>query len=65
MLEGMVEDYEVMAARVRCGVILDSVWNAMHWREKARCVAFYKLEKLIALHIDEARADAELTGMNR
>lgn len=65
MLPGMVPDYDVMAARVRCNLIQDNLWNAMQWYEKARCVAFFRLERLIALHVDEARADAELTGMNR
>lgn len=60
MLPGMVPDYDVMAARARVGIVEDARWLALHWKERARVIAFYKLEKLIALHVEEARADAEL-----
>lgn len=60
MIPGMCPDYDVYAARVRVGIIEDARWEAMNWRERARIVAFYRLEKTINLHVEEARADAEL-----
>lgn len=43
-------------------------WKAAHWRIKAREVAFYRLYRLISLHTEEAKAEAELQhlkNMNR
>lgn len=56
----MCPDYEVYAARMHANIAEDARWEAMTWQERARVVAFYRLEKTISLHVEEARADAEL-----
>lgn len=59
MLPGQIPDYEEKAAAI-AGHYREDIWKATHWRQKAREVAFYRLNRLILLHTDEARAEAEL-----
>lgn len=59
MLPGQISDYEEKAAAIATNYNEDE-WKATHWRQKAREVAFVRLNKLVQLHIDDARAEAEL-----
>lgn len=59
MIEGMIPDYEEYAAMIAANHN-DETWKAIGYRRRARAVAFYRLNKLVSLHVDEARATAEI-----
>lgn len=58
-LPGMVTAYEEKLA-AQFSHYREDEWKATHWRQKAREVAFYRLYRLISLHTEEAKAEAEI-----
>lgn len=65
VVQGWVAEFEMRQAAIFAGYTPTEFYN-LDWRERVNCVAQYRLDKLIGLHVEDAlTAAAEAKARRR